>query len=445
MLLGPDINCLGSVTSFCSETGKGVVWTQECEYCNFNKQSVISVDSSKGLGGCKTLSEGDPVAVKFDSSGENAALIIPILASPHGSDIQLARIKSFSGKNGYGFIYSLDPEDATDIHFTQRACSSDVGLQRDRLCAVQINYDEKPKATFLQPFLDSNEYDELTKPLPVLAPLSTVSSQGHILPVLDLSPMTDLPHDMLRAHPAIVKQAQEAAATILRTVLLMPGSPSPAEVRQESSNAQYVGTKLGKIKSWSSIKNYGFIVPDDGGPDVHIVLESVKDMSNPLPNEAVYFIFDTSELPRRRGLQVRRVKNRCEPQSQPQQQSQARTNQRSLPRPMPRVLRAGPPIIEDGYNPYVPKQEEPRTDYRIVRSSGSNNTPRRPPTGRVSRYSANTCCGEITPDTGGSEVFFTMNVLRKGGIHNIRIGERIEYTLDVSASRKTADTVRRYN
>eukprot|EP01060_Flectonema_neradi_P013574 TRINITY_DN20335_c0_g1_i1.p1 TRINITY_DN20335_c0_g1~~TRINITY_DN20335_c0_g1_i1.p1 ORF type:complete len:342 (+),score=45.69 TRINITY_DN20335_c0_g1_i1:39-1028(+) len=302
-LLGPDIDCLGSVTKYDAENKTGIVWTQRCPGCTFEGNAIMPVVGAAD----KVLVEGDPVGVKFDTCGTNATLIIPILASPHGSDIQLARVKSFSSKNGYGFINILG-SNVQDVHFTSRVCSSDSGLQKNRLCAIQLNEVDlqKPKATFVQPLLDAQEQEQL-KAAPALA----VSSSTQTLPILDLSEMTDLPADMATAHPAIVRQAQETAAAVLRTVLKTATAGAVPVIAQQPSsgsvNAQYVGIKSGRIKSWSPVNNYGFIVPDLGGLDVHINLASIAEMPNPQVGEPVYFFYDPGELPRRRGMRVRRA------------------------------------------------------------------------------------------------------------------------------------------
>eukprot|EP00659_Diplonema_papillatum_P015199 gene15199-23214_t len=121
--------------------------------------------------------------------------------------------------------------------------------------------------------------------------------------------------------PAVLLAAQRAAAIAVRQAMRASGAATPSSASgyqhahpytkpkpagaDESGNAQYVGTQTGVVKSWSSANRYGFIKPDHGGADVHVILTSLTHGHRSLaPGDVVSFTYDVSELPRRRASTV---------------------------------------------------------------------------------------------------------------------------------------------
>ena len=52
---------------------------------------------------------------------------------------------------------------------------------------------------------------------------------------------------------------------------------------------------IGKVKSWGADKGYGFIVPDDGGPDVFVHISQVMSSINLQHDQFVSYEVELNE------------------------------------------------------------------------------------------------------------------------------------------------------
>eukprot|EP01059_Diplonema_ambulator_P022309 TRINITY_DN3759_c0_g1_i3.p1 TRINITY_DN3759_c0_g1~~TRINITY_DN3759_c0_g1_i3.p1 ORF type:complete len:505 (+),score=143.72 TRINITY_DN3759_c0_g1_i3:131-1516(+) len=431
-VVGPDVKHVGKVKKVMQNGKFGFVQTDEEEEIFFASYNILGTDEPK---------VGDNVALNYEhtSKGPKATLVIPISADSNNGPVRLARIKSFSVRNGYGFTQLLNVNRPEDIHFLPRVCTTDTGLQKDRIVAIQIDntVEGKPKCSYLQPFLDQEELNKLQASGSHPHDQDrTDESDFDQLPNVDLTPMgLQNPRD-----PHLIFVAQQAAARAVQQVLIHTSATNTtmnehgyqhsypwenqyataADAKHErettDGNSMYVGIQSGKVKSWSSANKYGFLQPDHGGDDVHVTLCGLTGCKTLVPGDIVNFTYDVSELPRRRAAKVWVISGSgaCGP---------VRNNHTPSHDPYPVKMKGGmmlPP----------PPPPPPPPMGKGTLSMPSENVG----AGTVKSYNPSKGYGFLVCDASGKDIYFSAHILSEAGIPGVTQGARLGYTMNTKGS-----------
>eukprot|EP00755_Sulcionema_specki_P024032 Sspe_Gene.80336::Locus_50664_Transcript_1_1_Confidence_1.000_Length_1384::g.80336::m.80336 len=389
--IGPNLTVVGTVKRYGHEKRFGFLTPDHDPSVDihFGANCVIGGNVQDAHQGCPAVFSVTPTA---KGQRANQVVLLPGARSENGP-VYVGRIKSYSTKNGYGFVNPWDS--TTDYHFSAANCADKFGLQKGRACAFQVDNtasQTRNRCSFVQPLLTPTE---------ALAHQQQQASQYHTpanphprptavdLHALGLS--SDIIND-----PELAQVAQTGALEAVQRAL-----------RSGFANGrpQLAGALRGMVKSWSSMNKYGFIRTPQG-EDVHVPVSALSGLQALTPGTEVDYTLDERSLPRKRAALVWDPTKGPHSTAGPIRGSAA-----------PHVL----PVTESmGLNLPSPPTQEP-IPAGAFRPSSSG-------VGSVKSFNRNKGYGFVVDDATGQDVYFTATVADEGGVNPAR-GQPVGFSL----------------
>lgn len=174
----------------------------------------------------------------------------------------------------------------------------------------------------------------------------------------------------------------------------------------------------GTVKLYNSLRGFGFILPDDGSPDVFVHVSAIERSGVQELRENDRVTFEVEE-DRRSGklaaVELRVTASGSPSPSRPDQRSQSGFRPHGV---APRPLNGGRKI-----------------GGREVEGSGS---------GIVKWFNATKGFGFIQPNYGGEDLFVHISALERAGLRDLREGQAVSYEIerDGRSGRATATNLR---